>query len=351
MLTDLASRLEHLAQCCYPFCLLSGHRQQEALDAVRVYDLDTDERLVLQTRPSTNLIYVLEGEVICRIQSSGEERHLKADRAHEGPTRLEPAMVSVELVAQRPTLLFRANGEVLDYLLGWETLCAGTGSDATGTQHSVAAVRRSLAFQRLPLELVEEAFRRMQRRVVKAGEVIVRQGEPGDAFYIIERGRAEVWQTGIYDDEPQCVGQLGPGDPFGEEALVLKGSRNATVSFVEDGSLLVLGHEDFDELFHKPLINRVSASIAQALISEGHQPLDVRYEEEYAENRLASAIHIPLHELRRRVNELDKDQPYVVYCKSGGRSAVGTLLLRQRGFQVVSIEGGLRDWPYTLETD
>ena len=45
------------------------------------------------------------------------------------------------------------------------------------------------------------------------------------------------------------------------------------------------------------------------------------------------AIHIPVHEIRRRSNELGaKDKPIVVYCRSGNRSASATRMLKARGF-------------------
>ncbi|GBM54555.1 cAMP-dependent protein kinase regulatory subunit [Araneus ventricosus] len=61
------------------------------------------------------------------------------------------------------------------------------------------------------------------------GDVIVEQGQPGDDFYIIEDGTAVVLQRRS-DSEPQVeVGHLGPGDYFGEIALLLDRPRAATV--------------------------------------------------------------------------------------------------------------------------
>lgn len=60
-------------------------------------------------------------------------------------------------------------------------------------------------------------------------ETIVRQGEPGDDFYIIVEGQALVMQNRTEGDEPTEVGRLGPGDYFGEIALLLDRPRAATV--------------------------------------------------------------------------------------------------------------------------
>jgi rhodanese-related sulfurtransferase len=240
---------------------------------------------------------------------------------------------------------------VLDYLASWETLGRGLGAAPDAVATRVSAVRRSLAFRRLPLECVEEAFRRMEQEPVKQGQEVVRQGDPGDAFYVIESGRAEVWRTGIYDDDPHKVDEMGPGEPFGEEALVLQGARGATVRMLEDGVLLRMDKTDFDELIGQQLIERVEPPVAKALLESGHVPLDVRYEEEFEEAHLPGATLIPLPALRHRFAELDPAKHYLVYCKSGGRSAVGTLLLCQRNFHAVSLATGLRDWPFETVAD
>jgi len=343
------SEFQRLSQC-YPFSRLSGNRIAEALDALRIYTLDSGEQVVLRAGENPAYLYVIEGQAEVA-QADSDPLLLNFGAARVGPYRIYPDSPPVTITAQNAVQLCRADTELLDYLLSWETLSAGLSSKDQGAHQRVAAVRRSLALRFLPLESVEEAFQRMRPMPVRAGQDVVSQGDPGDAFYLIQDGRAEVWQTGIYDDEPQMVAILGPGDPFGEEALVLKGSRNATVRMTEDGVLLVLNQDDFEELIQRNMVQHVPPPVAQALLESGHIPLDVRYEEEFEEGHMPGCLLVPLHDLRRRVNELDKSQKYLVYCKSGGRSAVGTLLLRQRGFDAVSLHGGLREWPHGTVTD
>ena len=64
---------------------------------------------------------------------------------------------------------------------------------------------------------------------------------------------------------------------------------------------------------------------------------------EFDDNHIPGAILIPLFELRNRMDELDKSKRYVVYCHGGGRSAVATLVLSQHQYDVVSLDGGIRD--------
>lgn len=183
---------------------------------------------------------------------------------------------------------------------------------------------------------------------MQAGDDIVRQGEPGDRFYLIESGRAEVWQQGLYDDAPQKVADLKPGDHFGEEALVTGGTRNATVRMTEGGRLLSLKKEDFLALISHELIQEVTATVAEALIESGYRVVDVRYAEEYEDGHVPGAALIPLPDLRRRLSELDPRSKYITYCLSGKRSSVGAMIMRERGFDAVTLRNGLRDWPRAL---
>jgi rhodanese-related sulfurtransferase len=76
----------------------------------------------------------------------------------------------------------------------------------------------------------------------------------------------------------------------------------------------------------------------------------VRYSEEFDEHHIPGATLIPLYELRNRMNELDKGKKYIVYCHGGARSAIATLILTQNQFDVLSLEGGIRSWPFETQS-
>ncbi len=75
---------------------------------------------------------------------------------------------------------------------------------------------------------------------VKSGQVIVKEGGFDRDMYVIVSGSARVTKGG------RKVGALGPGDFFGEMALMCRGARRATVVAEGDTRLLVLGHREFD---------------------------------------------------------------------------------------------------------
>ncbi len=79
------------------------------------------------------------------------------------------------------------------------------------------------------------------------------------------------------------------------------------------------------------------------LDKEKYAFLDVRDRVELKlQGKIRDAIHIPVNELRKRLNELDKDKIYIVYCKSGRRSYIACRILTQRGYKAKNLSGGFR---------
>ena len=77
--------------------------------------------------------------------------------------------------------------------------------------------------------------------------------------------------------------------------------------------------------------------------------LDVRTRAERARKSIKGSIHIPLHELGRRIEELEKhrNREIVCYCQSGNRSIPAAARLKKAGFTVASMSGGIAAWNYS----
>ncbi|MGB7876984.1 MAG: rhodanese-like domain-containing protein [Anaerolineales bacterium] len=88
----------------------------------------------------------------------------------------------------------------------------------------------------------------------------------------------------------------------------------------------------------------ISVDEAHQMYEAGTFVLDVRTPEEWNEFHAPNTTLIPLDELAARVNELPKDQPIVVVCRSGNRSQTGRDILLQAGFDATSMNGGLNEW-------
>ena len=90
---------------------------------------------------------------------------------------------------------------------------------------------------------------------------------------------------------------------------------------------------------------RVPSTMVRQLIDSGAQVVDVRTPQEFGGGAYPGAVNIPLQELPRRIDEIRKGKPVVVYCASGGRSAMAAAMLKRAGYGEVVNAGGLSDMP------
>ena len=87
----------------------------------------------------------------------------------------------------------------------------------------IGVLRNAPMLRALPAVTIEQLAQHVEHVTIEPGEAVCVQGEPGDAFYVIESGEAEVFGDG------KRVRALGPGDWFGEIALIRNTPRTATV--------------------------------------------------------------------------------------------------------------------------
>jgi len=125
----------------------------------------------------------------------------------------------------------------------------------------IELLRANPIFAPLSPPTIEHLAVKLEERRVAAGDVVVRQGDSGDLFYLVEKGRLRV----EIDGRP--VGDLGPGEAFGEIALLRDIPRTATVVAVEDTSLAGLERDEFIAAVtgHAPSREAADSVIAQRL--------------------------------------------------------------------------------------
>jgi rhodanese-related sulfurtransferase len=98
----------------------------------------------------------------------------------------------------------------------------------------------------------------------------------------------------------------------------------------------------------------VGATEAKQIIESGSQIVDVRTDGEFEAGHIPGARHIPVADLQREAAGLAKEQPVVIYCRSGNRSGPAADAFAASGWDAHSIEGGLIAWSeagFELEPD
>ena len=122
----------------------------------------------------------------------------------------------------------------------------------------------------LPAEQIEQILPCIHSRHLDKTEILFKAGDPGDALYIIARGKVEVLTDGLRGaDAGGAIAQLGERHAFGEMSLLSGGPRTATIRAFEDTDLLKIVKEDFDRLVaaDRQLANAVKRMSHQRAIS------------------------------------------------------------------------------------
>lgn len=89
-------------------------------------------------------------------------------------------------------------------------------------------------------------------KIYKKGEIIFGEFEPGDSFYVIQEGQVKV--TKIIENKEKTLDIFGPGDIFGEMAIIENQPRSATVEALTDVKVLVFNKENFKSLLQSNAI-------------------------------------------------------------------------------------------------
>ncbi len=345
----LEERFESVFQMLVPISGLSLQRQQQLLAQAEVLEFRTGE-FVFREGDRDNFAYFLldgrlellaQGQLVKRIQGGS------SDAVHP-LAQLQPRQLSAR--ANSSVTVLRLDRALMDKLLAIDGAdeiqeVEVNEIDADDDADWMTRMLQSELFARVPAANIQRIFTRLEPLAAKAGEVIVEQDAAGDYYYIIQQGRCEVTRQTSTGKVPIKLAELGPGDSFGEEALVSDSRRNATVKMLTDGELMRLVKEDFVELIKTPLLSAIDFDEGRRLVTqEDARWIDVRFPEEHKNGAIDGSINQPLNTLRMHAERLDRNRSYVVYCDSGSRSSVAAFLLSERGFDVHCLRGGLIEY-------
>jgi CRP-like cAMP-binding protein len=290
-------------------------------------------------------VYLLSGTV--ELKSGDDVAATIKSGTDEALNPLVPVLPrQLSAVAASAVEFISIDSELLDVMLTWDQTGNYEVGDIRGAEEResddwMTTLLQTKAFHRIPPANIQAIFMRLQKVAYSAGETVIQQGDEGDYFYVITKGRCAVTRETPLNKEGIKLAELTVGDSFGEEALISEAKRNATVSMLTDGAVMRLGKEDFHKLLNEPLLEWVDPEQADAVIAEGGQWLDVRLPSEYESSHKDGAVNVPLYFLRLKLNMLDPEIKYVVCCDTGRRSSAAAFILNERDYQVVVLKGGL----------
>ena len=312
---------------------------------VQIRELSPQQFLFKEGDAEKRTVYVVSGSL--ELLDQGQVQEIiegGTDNARNPVSPIFPRRVSAR--ARNRVQFISIDSDLLDVMLTWDQTGSYEVSDLQGQSDVggddwMTMLLQTKAFHKIPPANIQAIFMRMQQINYKSGDVVLKQGADGDYFYVLTRGKCLVTRETPLNKDGIKLAELAVGDTFGEEALISDAKRNATVTMTTDGSVMRLGKEDFKRLLNEPMLDWVSMSEAEQIVTSGGQWLDVRLPSEFENQHQEGAINVPLYFIRLKINTLDQEMKYVVCCDTGRRSSAGAYILSERGFQAYVLRGGI----------
>jgi len=322
-----------------PISRLSLTDQEAVLSQGMFLTFSAGEIVYAQGREDNYANYLLEGSVEF-LWNGRFVRHLDAEQSPTKRALDGPGAKRYTVRARTWSLVLRIERTELEGRLRLADLDAGASdqdeADIAREQPSNWMIRmlQSQRFANLPPQNIQRVFERMERVEAAANELIIRQNDPGGYYYVIEEGYCDVAREPAGGGREIHLAELGPGDGFGEEALVSDTPRNASVTMRSKGVLMRLDKESFVELIRDPLLHEVSYHHARRMIDEGAVWIDIRHRDQFARGSFRNARNVPRAVMRVECRKLVKGRKYVVCGEEPAGSIAAAFLLAERGYDV-----------------
>jgi len=340
---------EHRLITLEPLAALSAARRAELVACCTRERVPAGLNLFREGERDDCAIYLLRGELLLTGGGPGPARLLAVARNGDNDALRHPIADKQPRQASAMTLgeaeILRLDYDSLDVALLWDQYAHFRSTCGGAVHDGLARLQRVLPLRAVPPERIDDLFACLEPVAVKAGQMVVREGEAGGDYYIIAEGEAaQIRETDRR--RRAAIVPLGPGASFGEEALDPTGRYGASVAMTTPGRLWRLARADYAALTRAGEPPWIEARDALARADCGRaQWLDVRHPAEHSHDRIPGAQLAPLQHLGEALAELDPDRDYLCYCNTGRRAAAAAALLRGRGFRAAALRDGLHALP------
>lgn len=217
------------------------------------------------------------------------------------------------------------------------------GDDPVNAELDLGPIFASPLFTRLPAPHLQVLMQRMSVIEVRAGEVVIREGDDSAAYHVIESGRFRVTRRRRRRGQNDGPTELGRLEGFGEATLIANEAYDCTVTALKDGRLLRFSKGEFLTLIVRPFIKWIGHNELAPLMLKDSALIDVRSHKAYARHHLRNSINLPMQVLRQIAAILDRNRNYIVCCDNVRRSAAAAFLLAQQGMEAMILNETVRN--------
>jgi len=324
-----------------PFNTLTFEYLSKVIDKASIKEYTKGTIIFKRGRELKESLYLVSGNVDLIDSQFAITSLASDDESHKVPLNgVSPTTVSA--VAKSAVVILAVESDFSDLVLAWsesgneeETHDDHPEFEAAEEGDWMSSLLQSPFFNKIPPGNIRQLFLRFKSQKVVADEIVVKEGERGEFFYVLEVGSAKV-----VDKQGNILAALRPGDYFGEEALVGDTTRNATVKMITPGKLMCLEKSDFVTLLQEPVRRFINyEELVKSFSTESpYQIIDVRLPLERRFQSVPNSRNIPLSQLRKSLPNLEQSQVYVVTDDAGRRADVAAQLMNQAGYEAFILQ-------------
>jgi len=335
----------------FPLVTMPARQYNALCSEINVTETPKGSFLFQQGEAPDSFIYLIQGSVSLEAEefkietiSAGTDAAQFAI-AHQFPRQISARAVdNVRYVSLQLNAFDKQETEDIeeesDYMVENE---GDSEQEASGDWMS--ALLKSPVFQRLPAMNLQQVLISLDEVEFSKGDVIFRQGDSGDYYYLVRKGRCALSRKASDRGKEIKLLELGENETFGEDALLSGEPRSMTITAMTDMVLSRIDKDRFVKLIKEPALKYVDY---HGLLNErAHNQdmiiVDIRAADEYKKNHIEGSQNIPFFSLRIHVKDLKKQSKKIaLVCANGTLSEAAAFVLIKSRVDAVILLGGMQ---------
>jgi CRP-like cAMP-binding protein len=348
MTIDIHSKEGQIIRQLIPLSTMPINQFTTLCQNMTIEDAAANSFLFKKNDTENDLIYLIDGSITLQskelkveIVKSGTESSRFA-LAHQIPRK-------IDAYSNTTVRFLRLNPDIINALpsISYEESASymvidEPDDDENNDDDWMTTLLKSPLFRALPPANLQQIIISLEEVEFKKGDSIIKQGDPGDYYYLIKNGHCLISRKPSANAKDIKLAQLRTQDTFGEDSLLSGESRNVSITALTNITLLRLSKDKFISLIKDPSLKFVSHAQIKDKLSDGAILIDVRSPDEYNKHHLPESINTPFFSLRMQLKTLNKKKPVIVVCANGKTSEAAAFLLLRHKFKALILEGGMQ---------
>ncbi len=331
MPVDIDSPEGHIIRKMVPFSTMPSSIFKVICDKVVVETVKSGAFLFKRGDTKKELVYLLKGEVSLEVDKLKMEvikagtESARFALAHQIPRKVNGvAKGTVQFLRLNSIYITTPDPSVLKKQ---DSSAAGKENNKGDEQSRISTLLMIPFLRGLPPGQLDKINEHLEEVQYQAGDIIVKQGDAGEYFYLIKSGECVLSHKDSSPEQNLTVSKLKMWDSFGAEALICETVRNHTATALTNLSLFRINKQQFLPLIKEPLVKTLNDKQREELLVNDGILVDVRSADDFEVSPVSSAINVPLLGLRNYLKKLDSNRPVVVTSHRQSLSEAATFLL------------------------